>query len=115
DVGIGAGRDVAVVGDDIVIGGDVIAVLRPNAGPAGVADNVAVESHRGVSPTEKTIKSRPLAVQRQSDELHIGSGRGGNRTYVNHRRGGETARPHQEHIAIAIILIGDPGRGAATV
>ncbi len=31
DIRIGAGRDVAVVGDDIVIGGDVIAVSTPGA------------------------------------------------------------------------------------
>ena len=91
-----------------MIGGDVVAILRPYAGPAGVADDVAVEPYRGVSPAEKTIKSRPLAVQSQSDELDVRSGRGDSRTYVNHRCCGETTRPHKEHIAIAIVLIGDP-------
>src|SRR5260370_31816501 len=66
DIRIGTGRNVAVVGDDIVIGGDVIAVLLPDAGTARVADDVVVEPRPGGSPAEKTIKSRPAAVPRQS-------------------------------------------------
>src|SRR5436853_7085999 len=101
---------VSSVIEDIVIGVDVIGVLRPNAGPARIADDVAVESHRGVSLAEKTIKSHPLTVQSQSDELDIGSGRGDGRIYVNYRRCGETAGPHQKHVAIAIMIIGALGR-----
>src|SRR5260370_20445285 len=72
DIRIGTGRNVAVVGDDIVIGGDGNGVLRPDCGTAGVADDVFVKTPRGVSPPEKTIKSLPLAVHGQAQKLQKG-------------------------------------------
>src|SRR5260370_23503950 len=56
DIRIGTGRNVAVVGDDIVIGGYGIGVVRSDCGTPGGADDVVVRPHRGRYPPQTNHK-----------------------------------------------------------
>src|ERR1700720_3288855 len=57
------GRDVAVVVDDVVIGGQVVAFDCSDAGAAGIADAVADEAQMMGTATKEAVAGLAPAIQ----------------------------------------------------
>ena len=68
----GGGRHVAVVNDDVVVGGEVVAIDGPDAGAAGVDDRVFDEAQVVAAAAEEAIAGVAVAVEMEAAKFQIG-------------------------------------------
>src|ERR1700757_4297433 len=110
----GGGRDVAVVGDEVVVGGEVIAVDGSDAGAAGVGDGVGDKAEVVGATAEEAVGGVAVAVENQTTEFKVG-GVGGEGSAAEVEHGGSVggAGPEEVDGGGVVVLIDDPGgRGA---
>jgi hypothetical protein len=107
----GAGGDVAVVVDEVVVGGEVIAVDGGDTGAASVGDGVGEKAEMVGAAAEEAIGGIAIAVQVEALEFEIGGARReGAAAEVEHSRGVSGASPTEVDGSRIVIFIDDPGR-----
>ena len=108
----GGGGDVAVVIDEVVVGGEVIAVDGGDAGAAGVGDGVGEKAEVVGAAAEEAVGSVAIAVQVEALEFEIGRARGeGTAAEVEHGGSVGGASPDEVDRSGVVVFIDNPGRG----
>src|SRR5437879_243539 len=103
------GRDVAVVIDYVVVGGQVVALDRANAGPAGIADAVADEAQMMRTATKEAVTCLASAVQIKPAEFEVGGiRRKAAAVHIEHRGCIRGAGPYEFDWCVAVVSIDDP-------
>jgi len=110
----GRGGDVAVVVDEVVIGGEVIAVDGGDAGTAGVGDGVGEKAEVMGAAAEEAVGGVAIAVQVEALEFEIGRARReGTAAEVEHSGSVSGAGPDEIDRGRVVVFVDDPGRGGA--
>ncbi len=111
--GVGsAGGDVAVVVDKVVIGGEVVAADRSDAGAAGVGDGIGEKAEVVRAAAEEAVGGVGIAVQVEALEFEIGwARREGASAEVEHSGSVSGASPNEVDSSRVVVLVDDPGRG----
>ena len=110
----GGGRDVAVVVDEVVVRGEVVAADGADAGAAGVVDGVGDKAEVMGAAAEEAVSGVALAVHVEPTEFEVG-GVGRESAVAHFEHGGSVggAGPDEVDGAVAVVFIDDPGRGGA--
>jgi hypothetical protein len=113
--GVGGGRgDVAVVGDEVVIGGEIVTVDGGDAGATGIGDGVVGKAEVVGATAEEAVGGVAIAVEVEALELEISRARGeGTAAEVEHGRSIGSASPDEINRSGVVIFVGDPGGGGA--
>src|SRR4029077_13537191 len=111
----GAGGDVAVVVDEVVVGGKVVAVDGTDAGAAGVGDGGVDKAEVMGAAAEEAVGGVATAVEIEAAEFKV-SGVGREAAAAEKEHGGSVggAGPDEVDGSGVVVFIDDPGgRGAA--
>ena len=107
-------RHAAVVVNDVVVGGQVIAFDRADAGAARICDGVGDETKMVSATAEESIGGIALAIQIEPTEFEIGGpGRKLSTAQFEHGRSIRSTSPDKVNSATVAVLVDDPGGGFA--
>ena len=110
----GTGGDIAVVVDEVVVGGEVIAVDGSDAGTAGVGDGVGDETKVMGAAAKEAVGGVGIAIEVEAAEFEIsGAGREGTAADIEHSGSVGATGPEEVDGGGVVVFIGDPGRGRA--
>jgi len=110
----GTGRDEAVVVDEVVIGGEVVAVDGSDTGAAGIGDGVGDEAKVVRAAAEEAIGGIGIAVEVEAAEFEIsGAGREGAAADIEHGGSVGAAGPDEVDGGGIVVFVSDPGRRGA--
>src|ERR1700731_5096045 len=102
--------EIAVVVDEVVVAGEIVATDGADAGAPGVVDDVADEAQVVTTLAKEAVQGVVLAIQIQSAEFQIGSAGGeGAAAEFEHRLSVSTSRPDEIDGAVAVVFVDDPG------
>ena len=102
--------EIAVVVDEVVIAGEVVAVDGADTGAAGVVDAVADEAQVMIALAEEAVEGVVLAIQIQATEFEVGRAvREGAAAELEHGLGDGTGGPDEIDGAVAVAFVDDPG------
>jgi len=100
--------------DEVVIGGEVIAVDGSDAGAAGIGDGVGDEAEVVGAAAEKAVSGVGIAVEVKAAEFEIsGAGREGAAADIEHGGSVGAAGPDEVDRGRVVVFVSDPGRRGA--
>jgi len=115
----GGGRgEIAVVEDEVVIGGEVIAVASGDAGAAGIVQGVGDEAEVMSTAAPESVAGVALAVQVEAAEFEVSRSAGGEGAAVGDAEDGSGiggAGIDEVDGGGIVVFINDPGRGGTAV
>ena len=105
-------RHVSVVIDEVVVGGEVIALDGSDAGAAGVGDGVVDKANVVRAAAEETVGGVALAIEVKAAKFEIGGfGRKAATADMEHRGSVSSASPDEVDRTVVKIFVDDPRRG----
>jgi len=115
-LGVGSGgRHVAVVVDEVVVGGEVVAVAGADAGGAGIAHGIVDKAEVVGALAPESVAGIAVAIEVEAAELDIGDAASGERAAAEAEDGGSVGGAGIDDVdgAVAVVFVGDPGGGSA--
>ena len=100
--------------DEVVIGGEVVAVDGSDTGAAGIGDGVGDEAEVVGAAAEKAVSGVGIAVEVKAAEFEIsGAGREGAAADIEHGGSVGAAGPDEVDRGRVVVFVSDPGRRGA--